>query len=172
MAFDLELNQPSNTIIQVGVCVGNLKSGEILYKYSENIYCDEPISEFITKLTKITQEDVQNGKGLFETYINICEAHRKYGCFRNPITWGGGDCTLLKEQLPSLIDEEGFLFGRRWIDAKTVFISKCFAEGASPKSGLAKSLTRLNLHFEGTKHTAVDDAVNTFRIYRELLTKF
>ena len=43
------------------------------------------------------------------------------------------------------------------------------AMDAKTQSGLAKSMVRLGLKFEGTKHNAMDDATNTFYIYRKLL---
>jgi inhibitor of KinA sporulation pathway (predicted exonuclease) len=38
--------------------------------------------------------------------------------------------------------------------------------------GLAKAMTKLGLAFQGRKHNALDDALNTFRIYRALLAEF
>ena len=167
ISLDLEYEQPCQTIIQVGVVVGNLKSGEIFKEYCEHVKVEKPISEDIRKLTGIKQRDIDNGKSLFEIYEDLCDLHREYGCFRNCLTWGGGDSQDLRSALH--LDDEMFLFGRRWIDVKTVFISYMFSKGESHRSGLAKSLLRLGMQFEGKKHNAKDDAKNTFLIYRELL---
>ena len=95
--------------------------------------------------------------------------HNRYICFRNPLTWGGGDSLSLRTALG--LDDEKFLFGRRWIDAKTLFVSYCFANNLTHASGLAKSLRRMGLNFQGRKHNALDDACNTFIIYKKLLEK-
>lgn len=167
MSLDLEYNQPSKSIIQVGIAIGNLKSGDILETRCYNIKVDEQISEFITTLTGIEQDDVDEGFDLDWAYGRIYALHLEYDCFRNPITWGGGDSEDLRKALG--LDDDRYVFGRRWIDAKTLFVSRCLAKDEKTQSGLAKSMTRLGLQFEGRKHNAKDDAVNTFRIYRKLL---
>jgi len=167
MALDLEYNQPSQLIIQVGIVVGNLLTGEILGKYCWNIHQEEKIAEYITKLTGITQKDVDEGCQLSTVYSSIVEIFKEHSCFRNPITWGAGDSEDLRKVLN--LDNERFLFGRRWIDAKTLFVSHCFANDLKHQSGLSKSLNRLGLKFEGKKHNAMWDALNTFHIYRYLL---
>lgn len=170
MALDLELNKPSGSIIQIGAVVGNLKTGEILEEYLCHINVGEPIDPFITKLTGIRQEDVDRGYSLKTSYQQLIEMHKRYDCFRNCLTWGGGDSIELRKQLN--LDNERFLFGRRWLDAKTLFISYRFSKGLSHQAGLAKALVKMGMKFEGKKHQACDDALNTFRIYRNLLKEF
>jgi len=167
ISLDMEYEQPCQTIIQVGVVVGNLKSGEILEEYCSHVKVDILLSEYIRKLTGIKQKDIDNGKSLQKIYEDLKELHKKYECFRNPLCWGGGDSVDLRNNLN--LDDEMFLFGRRWIDVKTVFISYMFSKGESHKSGLAKSLIRLGMNFNGKKHNARDDARNTFFIYKKLL---
>ena len=170
ISLDMEYEQPCQTIIQVGVVVGNLKTGEILEEYCEHVKVTLLLSEFIKKLTGIKQRDIDNGISLIEIYEDLKKLHKKYDCFRNPLVWGGGDSQDLRNNLN--LDDEIFLFGRRWIDVKTVFISYMFSKGESHRSGLAKSLLRLGMQFIGKKHNAKDDAKNTFLIYRELLNRF
>lgn len=166
-SLDLEYNQPSNTIIQVGYVIGNLKSGEIIEKKQHNVYTEEDINPYITTLTGITTEDVRNGENLVDIYQEIKDLHIRYNCFRNCLTWGGGDSLDLRSSLD--LDDEMFVFGRRWVDVKTLFVSYCFANNMKTQSGLAKSLIRMGSKFEGNKHTAADDAYNTFLMYRILL---
>lgn len=171
LSLDLELNQPSGKIIQVGACVGNLKSGDILHTYSRFIFTKETLSEKIIKLTGIKQNDVDNGIPLVFSYRHLASMSLKYNCFINPLTWGGGDSEILRGQL-GIKPYEKYLFGRRWIDVKTLFVSRCFMKNESHQSGLAKALLRTGLQFKGKKHNAEDDAINTFIIYRELLKEF
>lgn len=170
-ALDLEMNQPSGTIIQIGAAVGNIETGEVIETLSVIINPKENLSESIVKLTGITQEQVDSGAELREGYRQLIDLHKKHNSFINPITWGGGDSAELMDQLrkedPSFDHQWGF--GRRWIDAKTVYVSYRLATGQKIQSGLANSLTKVGLSFRGTKHNAKDDAVNTFYMYHELL---
>ena len=51
VALDLEYNQPSGTIIQVGVAIGNASQSQHEYVVRRwDLKVDEPISEFITQL--------------------------------------------------------------------------------------------------------------------------
>ena len=59
LALDLELNQPSGKIIQVGVAIGDKNTrfeDYVVRKWYINP--QEPISEFITDLTGITDADI------------------------------------------------------------------------------------------------------------------
>jgi len=167
ISLDIEFEQPSQEIIQVGCVVGNLNSGQILQEYCKHVNIGKPISEYIQKLTGIRQSDIDNGTTIYEIYEDLKKLHVEYNCFRNCICWGGGDSEAIRNALH--LDNEIFLFGRRWVDVKTVFISYMWSKGESPRSGLAKSLIRMGMSFNGSKHNAKDDARNTFYIYRKLL---
>jgi len=171
MSLDMEYNQPSQSIIQIGIAVGNLQTGVILESASYYIKVNEQISEFIVGLTGITDQHIEEeGISLEEAYQHICQLHTEYKCFRNCLTWGGGDSDDLRRALR--LDNEKYIFGRRWIDAKTCFVSRCFALGLKHQSGLGKSMQRMGLEFQGRKHDAKYDAINTFLLYRRLLEKF
>jgi inhibitor of KinA sporulation pathway (predicted exonuclease) len=88
----------------------------------------------------------------------------------NPLTWGGGDTVILRQQLG--LSEERWMFGRRWIDVKTLYVAWRMSHDKEISGGLAKAMTRLGLTFQGRKHNALDDAHNTFRMYRALLAEF
>ena len=169
-SLDLELNQPSGKIIQIGAVVGDTETGEITQRL--RIYVDpgEPIAPFITELCAITQDQIdQQGIPLDDAYKLLKEFHLKYSTFMNPITWGGGDSQEIKEQLsPASADD--WCFGRRWIDAKTLYVSQTIAkENRVYSGGLSGSLKRLGLKFDGRPHDAQDDAENTFKIYHHML---
>lgn len=182
-SLDLEMNQPSRKIIQVGAVVGNINTGQILERFSVFVNPKEKIAPSITELTKITQKDVDNGLTLEEAYYQLKAIHEKHDSFVNPITWGGGDSQEIFNQLVdrSFLDrlfvrinlkhrpEKDWCFGRRWIDTKTIFVSSRFANGKPIQGGLAKSLLKVGLRFNGQKHNALHDAENTFNMYRKLL---
>jgi inhibitor of KinA sporulation pathway (predicted exonuclease) len=169
--LDLEFNQPSGKICQVGAVIGDTLNGEITHRL--RIYVDpgEPIAQFITELCGITQDDInKKGVSLQEAYAQLKEFHLRHSTFINPVTWGGGDSQAVRDQLPPMSEEE-WCFGRRWIDAKTVYATKQISEGRVLSGGLSTSMKQYGMKFVGRKHDAQDDAENTFRIYYEMLVR-
>lgn len=177
LALDLELNQPSKSIIQIGIAVGNFKSGAILHNAQYNIYTPENLDPRIIELTGIKQNDVDNGINISAAYKEVVKVCLNYDCFINMLTWGGGDSDLLKTQVFNFQIANGeipdpWAFGRRWIDAKTLYISYRASMGKETQGGLAKAMTKFGMAFKGRKHNAQDDAINTFLIYRRMLQEF
>lgn len=172
VAIDLELNQPSNKIIQIGAVIGDLRSGEVVSSFS--IFADpgEQLSDEIVKLTGIQQSDVDGAGALLDAYGALVEWMAPYSELRQreALTWGGGDTTDLFQQLGVPFDQ--WVFSRRWTDVKTVFSAWRMAQGRPWDGGLARAMTKLGLVFEGRKHNALDDARNTFRIFYRLLGEF
>lgn len=162
MTIDLEMNQPSGTIIQVGAVVGDVTSGRVLDKICLYINPNETLSEEIVSLTGITQEQVNRGIKLEEAYLILKDMHTKHKCFRNLMTWGGNDADFLRQSLKMTNSE--WAFGRRCIDIKTLYQFNQVMNGKSPQGGLAKTLHRLGGKFIGKKHNALDDAKNTFQL--------
>lgn len=168
---------PSRKIIEIGVVVGDTDLEEIIEERNWLIKINEPITEFITNLTSIDNKMLEeNGIDLGNAYRDLMEFRKKHDPFINPLVWGGGDIDhLIKqvstlEQWPFIAAEHGEQpFGRRIIDAKTLFVSWRIANGEVPNGGLAKSLTKFGLSFKGKKHRAMDDARNTFIIYCKML---
>ena len=171
ISLDLEMNQPSNSIIQVGAVVGNLQTGEVLERYSAYTLPKEfeQINGRIVELTGITDDTLaKHGIPLLQAHADLIALKNKYNCVPTPIVWGGGDSQLLLKQLSPDITEDTFCFGRRWYDIKTVFQFYCMSNGTNHQSGLAKSMTKIGLKFKGRKHNALDDACNTFLLAHEL----
>lgn len=173
IALDLEMNQPSGKIIQIGACVGNVVTGEILRQQSWYINPEEPISEYITTLTGITDMDIEKeGYTLKEAYDQLSLMALHYGAHRSLITWGCGDQETLREQLNIIKENKEWRFGRRYWDVKTLFQALMLSRNQKIQSGLAKALIRMGMRFEGKKHDAGDDAYNTFLLFRRLLKEF
>lgn len=169
MCIDLEMNQPSGKIIQIGAVVGDTTNGDILERYRAYVNPGEPLQQFIVDLTGVTEKDIADkGTSLTEAYEGLRLMHLRHDCFMNPLTWGGGDSQTILDQLP-VNDREHWPFGRRWIDAKTVHVSKMIANGKVLSGGLSTSMKTYNLKFQGRKHDAQDDAENTWRIYYHML---
>ncbi|HEY3655420.1 MAG TPA: 3'-5' exonuclease [Steroidobacteraceae bacterium] len=153
VSLDLELNQPSRRIIQIGAVVGNIRTGEIVSRFDSKVSPDEELSPAIAKLTKIKQEEVDVTPKLREAYESLKCWLEPFAGERvlNPVTWGGGDTETLREQLQ--LDRERWLFGRRWLDAKALFVAWRMAQGRDLQGGLGRSMTKLGLAFEGVVST-------------------
>ena len=65
-SLDLELNQPSGKIIQIGAVVGDTETGEITQRLRIYVNPGEPIAPFITELCAIA-----NSKSGFTTNIEF-----------------------------------------------------------------------------------------------------
>jgi inhibitor of KinA sporulation pathway (predicted exonuclease) len=171
LSFDLELNQDPRgaKIIEIGACVGDTATGEVLESYSAFVNPQQKLVEEIIILTSITQQQVDSAGTLEEAYRGMEAMAKRHDCQRMPIVWGGGDGHALKSELGASVD---WSLGRRELDVKAVFQAYQMSKEEKVQAGLAKALTRLGLAFKGRKHRAIDDAINTFIIYFELLKKF
>ena len=176
-ALDLELNnaQDNSTldpkIIQIGIAVGNYHdyANQSLSSYKWFIDPQESVFEFITQLTGISNQNISDFAVPYEQVAKaIGEIISARNCFVNPITWGGGDSLELKSEFK----DRGIsfpYFGRRWIDVKTWHSLHMLAIGKKPSGGLSSGLGSFKLHFEGAPHRADDDALNTLRLFFEIL---
>jgi inhibitor of KinA sporulation pathway (predicted exonuclease) len=171
--FDLEMNQPSGKIIQIGAVFGNLISGQIYEKLTLYINPGESINPEIVELTGISDENVRSGVSLIQGYERLESLHHKYCSFTNPLVWGGGDSEHLRRQIescqPDYFSKKLFCFRRRWFDIKSLFQMYCLANNLKMRSGLRNSMGKAGLEFEGQNHNACDDAINTFMIAHKLV---
>ncbi|MDO8414789.1 MAG: 3'-5' exonuclease [Agitococcus sp.] len=174
VALDLEMNQPSGSIIQIGAVLGDCRTGEIISTLSCMVNPQEVLSADITALTGITQQQVDTAQPLVQV-ADVLEqwlAPWKKQRLLNPVTWGGGDSLTLQRQLGLNDEDFSRYFGRRWLDAKTVYSAWAIRQGKEPFGGLEKAMHRLGLTFEGRAHDALVDAHNTFRVWHHLITLF
>jgi DNA polymerase III alpha subunit (gram-positive type) len=174
VALDLEYNQPSGTVIQVGVAIGSAAQSQHEYVVRRwDLKVDEPISEFITKLTGITDEDCRAGVALAQCAQELGKLLIEHEVFVNPVTWGGGDSVdLLRAFAQAQV--EFHHFGRRWIDVKTWTTLLSLARTQSAKiqhGGLSKAMARYKLQFVGKAHRADVDAFNTLRLFFAILER-
>lgn len=172
LALDLELNQPSGKIIQVGIAIAKADDKfENYFTKKWYINPNEPIGQFINDLTGITDSDISSYCVGHETIAReIGELIKEHRCFVNPVTWGGGDSVeLLAEFSKNCVDFPHF--GRRWIDCKTFYTFMMFARGKNPSGGLASAMGVFKLQFKGAAHRADIDAANTLALFFKFLER-
>lgn len=171
LALDLEMNQPSGKLIEVGICVGDIQTTSNNWEVKSWLLDpQEDISPFITELTGISNDDIsENAVPLSQMAVELAELIEKHKPFVNPITWGGGDMTALLDLIHSTGESFPY-FGRRWIDVKTVFtfLKMTSPSGFNHKMGLRSALQSMGVSFVGTQHRASADAMNTLRLWQDV----
>ena len=172
LALDLELNQPSGKIIQVGIAIG--KADDKFENYLvKKWYIDpnEPIDQFIIDLTGITDSDIRaNCVSHHTVATELSSLIKEHNTFINPVTWGGGDSVeLLAEFCKN--PAEFRHFGRRWVDTKTWYTLMMLARGKNPTGGLSSAMGQFKLQFKGDAHRADVDAANTLALFFKLIDR-
>lgn len=183
MALDAEYNQPSGKTIQIGAAVYNVRNADLIARLELYVNPGEPINEQITQLTGITDKDVENAPGIIEAFGELQYLHKQHKCFKNPIVWGSGvrnDSSHLYDEYknamiekvgPEATLEENFM-GFRVIDTKTIYQSTALFENSKYAGSLKDIMKHVGLTFEGKDHTALADAMNTFRLWYHMMRKF
>lgn len=169
VSLDLELNQLNNQpkIIQIGLTVAHLPTRKIIESKSIMVNPGEGITEYISTLTGITDYQVKDAPNIQEAYQEMCAYLKKFNTHRMPIVWGNGDVWAIKKEVGTIGDE--WPFGWREMDVKTLVQAIAMANNGQVQGGLAKSMSRYGLRFQGRKHNAEDDSKNTMLMYFKIL---
>lgn len=144
-----------NEIIEIGICVVDVKTKERVEKESILIKpVASNISAFCTELTSITPEMVEKD-GV--TFIEACEVLRTKYKSRDRVwaSWGDYDRKMFAQQCERMQIPHPFDFSH--LNAKTLF---SLQNGLSKEVGLANGLRIAGKDFEGTHHRGGDDAWN------------
>ena len=180
IALDLELEQPNTNpqtpdswtdverIIQVGYCVFNDQTGEFLRERLFHVYYEDPLSEFIQKLTGITNEDVRDGFDIEYVLDFLNKDRETFQASRKLLTWGGGDQpALMRENL----FPQDWAFGRSAFNVKHLYQLYEEQTGGNPSGGLKKCCNRLGIKRSGRAHNALVDAKDTASLFMEILKR-
>lgn len=156
ISLDLEFQADRTTcdtsrIIQTGFCIFNATTKEILYTGGDYVTIDKPLTDFIIKLTSITQEDHDTkGVHISEAISNMVSKCQEYGVnFRQLCTWGDGDNPALREawlKLPRHTDDK-YYFGNAVCNVKAQYQAKRIAEGKNYHGGLSTAMKKCGLIF-------------------------
>jgi inhibitor of KinA sporulation pathway (predicted exonuclease) len=181
IAFDLELEQPNTNrecpdskiserkIIQVGWVIFNQNTGKILKENQAFINIGVPISQYIRKLTGISNDDIASGITLLEAVGKLSRDREEFGADRILYEWGSDTNSLLSE-LGGYY--EGWSFGMFGFNVKHQYRVFAEARGLNPSGGLSKCVGRMGLKWIGQgKHNAVVDARNTALLSCEIFKR-
>ncbi len=172
LSLDLEFNQPSRRLIQVGVTLGSRMQSEEEWVVRQWLLDpQEPLAPEIVALTGITEAELASHAVPWEQMAReLAELLTQHKPFINPVTWGGGDSEALRTGLRERSIEFPF-FGRRWVDVKTCHTFLALTHGRNPSGGLRSVMQQYKLRFAGTPHRADHDAFNTLRLFFAMLDR-
>jgi DNA polymerase III epsilon subunit-like protein len=60
VALDVELNQPSRRVVQIGAVLGNVRTGEVVSQFDLKVNPGEPFSLRIAELTGISPQEIES----------------------------------------------------------------------------------------------------------------
>ena len=170
LVIDLELNQPSEKIIELGYVIGDPISKNILLKRSILIDPLEKLSLDIIKLTNITQEMVDGSSSLRDAYKTMMNDLSHFNTLPLIHQWGIPDAFLLRNQLN---DSNLWKFGRRWIDIKALYQTYAIINSENFHGGLRKSAAKIGIRMSKEEaHRADYDAEISFYVYCDLAKRF
>lgn len=161
--------QPRNEvseIIEIGVAVVDVQSLEITQNTSILVKPqNSKVSNFCTKLTSLTQEQVDKGISLAEACHRLKKEFKSNE--RTFVSWGDYDrkmfeknCQYYKIQYP---------FGARHHNLKNSF---ALFYGLDREVGMDIALQQLNMKLDGIHHRGNWDAYNIAKIFAHTLNKF
>ncbi len=150
-------------IIEIGICVLDLPSQKRIEKRSILVRPEySKVSPFCTKLTTLTQEQVDSGV----TFREACRILRKeYNSKKR--TWASyGDYDRRKFERQCIDRKMGYPFGPTHINVKNLFALKY---GFQREPGMAQALQEASLPLEGVHHRGGDDAWNIACLLQKIL---
>ncbi|KAL4481112.1 hypothetical protein ABPG72_015067 [Tetrahymena utriculariae] len=169
--IDFECNNFNNTfeIIEFPLHVVDVTSKEVIESFVSYVKPSNKITNFITKLTKITNDHVQNAPILQQVLINVQNFLEKY------LEAGIDKCAVVYD----CDSDSSFLFSEtsqkkikvpaifeKYICLKSVFPIEIAKK--APQS-LQEMLQQLKIEFQGQQHCGADDCMNQARVGLKLL---
>lgn len=154
-----------NDIIEIGACKLDLQTGKISQKTSYVVKpANATMSPFITKLTGLTQEDVNRGI----PFRDACNKFKKEFGPKSKVWASWGDYDRIHFQQECEFYGVEYPFSVKHVNAKTIF---SLVHGLKRELGLKKALEYYGFDFKGTQHRGHDDAFNTARVLWKTLRK-
>lgn len=173
--LDLEFNQPSKKLIELGA-VKLFRDGGITKEdtFSELIQIDEPVSDYIVRLTGIDDKMLKKeGKPFTEVALRF--HNWAISKSKNIVlaSWGGGDIPALRKAYEDNLMK--YPFRGKTFDAKSIAVwMSCMCGKRTNKGGdgLGTLLKAWQIKFEGNRHRAKDDALMTAILLQTIWKEF
>lgn len=159
--LDLEMNQPSGRIIQIGAVSLDMIRLEIVPFFNEFVNPQEPLDPYITKLTGITPDTLKRADHLREVGTAFWEKIKEHSPASGIGAWGSDCQKFHKTSVNVGIDVPDVL---RMLNVRKVFSGIKVGHEDSIGTGLTKMLAAYGLPFEGQHHDAFDDAYMTTKL--------
>lgn len=176
IALDLEMEQPSGQVIQVGIAWEHACEIKRMAFY---ITPCEPVSEFIQELCGISDADFDWDKTreeCFKEFTDFLKVLKTEDTFNEFVVWGQGDMRSLSQSLNELgmsLHTETGMSERRSIDVKTICMFNDLVYRGTPvkRLSLNSAMTRNKVSPAAGAHQADIDAENTLVLWMHLITR-
>lgn len=167
--WEKKWEQPRNEIseiIEIGICEVDINKMEILNTDSIIVKpAMSKVSKFCTKLTTLTQEDVNKGISFGDACAILMNRHESSD--RTFISWGDYDRKQFQNNCKDYTVK--YPFGPRHLNLKNTF---SLFHGLDRELGMDAALERLKMPLEGTHHRGSWDSKNIAKILIHMIKKF
>ncbi len=150
-------------IIEIGICELEVATGNRLSKRGILVKPDRSqVSEFCTKLTTLTKEQVSAGIA----FDKACKILKQEYDSKNCVWASYGDYDRRQFERQCQREGIGYPFGPTHLNVKSLF---ALASGSKREVGMAGALKQLKIPLEGTHHRGEDDAWNIASVLSRVL---
>ncbi|MDA7087670.1 exonuclease domain-containing protein [Pseudomonas sp. SA3-5] len=156
-------------IIEIGA-VWASHNGEILDTFETLVRADQPISEFCTAITTITQVQSDSGLSFPEASAALAEFASRYPS-KTWASWGAGDLKMIERDsayhgVKNPLDDWAHRnLKLEYHDAKPKMKKK------QPHVGMKRAMIELGIEQEGAHHRALPDALNIAKVFSEMQSR-
>lgn len=168
--IDLEMNQPSGTVIQIGSVHLNMNTGEITRRLSIITNPGELPCSRISALTGISPEQVSEGMLLIPAIQKLWEdagTKVRLGAWGKDWKWVTQNVVhyaLHDPKRHNPLPHPDIILGKS-LDMQSFYRTLMILRGDKKKPGLKVTAKNLGVEWEGSEHDAQDDAYMTAKVW-------
>lgn len=152
-------------IIEIGA-VWLSPCGQVLDTFETLVRADQPISEFCSSITTITQAQSDSGVSFAEASAALAEFASRYPG-KTWASWGAGDLKMI-ERDSAYHGVGNPLDGWTHRNLKVEYHNAKPKKKKLPRVGMKRAMVELGIELEGPHHRALPDALNISRICVEV----
>jgi len=173
IVIDLEYNQPSRSIIEIGAYCVDLKGQYPPIAFSQLVDPKEILDPRIIDLCGIKQEDVDGQPLIQDALESFWNWIKDTAQTKNVSAWGSDVYELIEASKKAGVRYPDRLRSLDIKEMASIFRS-CYPS-SKQKGGLLATMNLFGLEFEGRQHRALNDAIQTARLLlllKENMRKF